>query len=75
MAPYGRAASARTSGVARLYHELLNAPMKYVSVVVGVARVHCKILNCLWNSFLFGNNLKIVLKFFIKDKKSVFYSL
>ncbi len=52
VAPYGRATSARTSRVARLYHELLNAAMKYVTVVVGVARVHRKILNCLWNSFI-----------------------
>ena len=36
--PYGRATSVRARRVTRLNHELFNAAMKYVTVVVGVAR-------------------------------------
>jgi hypothetical protein len=53
MTPYGRATSARARRVTRLNHELFNATLKYVTVVVGVARVYYKVLNCLWNSFVF----------------------
>ena len=53
MIPFGRATSARARRITRLYHELFNAAMKYVTVVVGVARVYYKVLNCLRNSFVF----------------------
>ena len=53
MTPYGRITSGRARRVTRLNHELFNAAMKYVTVVVGVARVYYKVLNCLWNSFVF----------------------
>ena len=45
MIPFGRATSARARRITRLYHELFNAAMKYVTVVVGVARVYYKILS------------------------------
>jgi hypothetical protein len=54
MTPFaGHELMTRARRVARLYHELLNAAMKYVTVVVGVARVYYKVLNYLWNSFSF----------------------
>jgi len=77
MTPYGRATSARARRVTRLNHELFNATMKYVTVVVGDA--HALVLNCSKFSTVFGtllffiqNNLKKFL-FFIIEK--IYYSL
>ena len=74
MTPFGRATSARARRVTFLYHELFNAAMKYVTVVVGVARVYCKVLNYLWNSFSFfySKQFKKVLIFY---KRKIFITL
>jgi hypothetical protein len=81
MTPYGRATSARARRVTRSNHELFNATMKYVTVVVGDA--HALVLNCskfstkfstVFGTLLFfiQNNLK---KFFIQNnlKKFLFF--
>jgi hypothetical protein len=74
MTPFaGHELMTRARRVARLYHELLNAAMKYVTVVVGVARVYYKVLNCLWNSFVFySKQFKKVLIFY---KRKIFITL
>jgi hypothetical protein len=75
MTPFaGHELMTRARRVARLYHELLNAAMKYVTVVVGVARVYYKVLNYLWNSFSFfySKQFKKVLIFY---KRKFFITL
>ena len=70
---YGRATSVRARRVTRLNHELFNAAMKCVPVVVGVARMYCKVLNCLWNSFVFySKQFKKVLIFYKRNNLLLF---
>jgi hypothetical protein len=51
VAPNARAACTVAKRITRLYHELFDYSMKYVAVVVAVARMNCKVFNCFRTSY------------------------